>query len=61
MQNVEHVPASAPRWNHRIDAVTIEQRPDAIAVTGQETRQQGDEFGGHRPLLHMRAEIHGRA
>src|SRR4029434_914923 len=61
MQNVEHVPTSAPRWNHRIDTVTIEQRPDAIAVTGQETRQQGDEFGGQRPLLHMRAVYRGRA
>ena len=61
MQNVEHVAPAAPRRNHRIDAVTIEQRPDAIAVTGQEPRQQGDEFGGHRPLLHMGAEIHRRA
>src|SRR4029453_13037507 len=61
MQNVEHVAASAARWNHRIDAVTVEQCPDAIAVTGQEARQQGDEFVRHRPLLHMGAEIHGRA
>ena len=61
MQNVEHVTPSASRRNHRIDAVTIEQRADAIAVAGQEPRQHGDEFGGDRPLLNMGAEIHGRA
>ena len=61
VENVEHVAPAAPRRNHRIDAVAIEQRPDAIAVTGQEPRQYGDEFGRHGPLLHLGAEIHGRA
>ena len=61
MQNVEHVAPAAARWNHRIDTVAIEQRSDAIAVTGQEPRQQGDEFGGHRPLLHMEPKSHRRA
>ena len=60
MEYMEHVAPAAARRNHRIDTVAIEQRSDAITVTGQEPRQQGDEFGGYRPLLHMGAEIHRR-
>src|SRR5207249_7797684 len=61
VEDVDRVAPAAPRRNHRIYLVTIEQRSDAIAVTGQEPRQHGDEFGRHETLLDMGAEIHRRA
>ena len=61
MQNMQRMAPAGARRNHRIDAVAVEERADAIAVTSQEPRQQGDEFSRDGAFFHAGAEVHGRA
>ena len=62
MQDVQHVAPAAARRDHRVDAVAVEQRADAVAVPREQAREHRDELGRHRALAaRPRAEIDRRA
>ena len=63
VQDVQHVAPAAARRDHRIHAVAVEQRADAVAVARQQARQHGRRTRSTTAaLLHVaRAEVHRRA
>ena len=44
VQQVQHVTPSRARRDDGVDLVTVEQCADAIAVPGQQPREDGDEL-----------------
>jgi hypothetical protein len=58
VQQVQHVPAAAARRNHRVHAIAVEHRADAIAVARQDPGEHRDELARHCLFLHVaRAEV----
>jgi hypothetical protein len=61
VHQMEHVAPAAARRNDRVDLVAIEQRPDPVAVPGEQAREHRDEVDRHRALAHLaRAEVDRR-
>ena len=58
VQDGEHLAPAGARRDHVVHVEAVEDRADAVAVAREEARQQRDEIGRQRALLHvLRAEV----